>query len=117
MLFRSDRFSFRASTSPQDGVNANGLLLSLMKDTIKIDTVRLSIRQDSIDGLRYTCDVTKNRFRRQKPFTAGVHGRLQTGMADIEASYRDARGETGLRFGQRGFDQQLRYSGRKESPD
>lgn len=100
-----DRFSFRASTSPQDGVNANGLLLSLMKDTIKIDTVRLSIRQDSIDGLRYTCDVTKNRFRRQKPFTAGVHGRLQTGMADIEASYRDAHGETGLRFGARATKQ------------
>ena len=51
-----DRFSFRASTSPQDGINANGMLLSLMKDTIRIDTVRLNIRQDSIDGLGSAID-------------------------------------------------------------
>lgn len=100
-----DRFSFRASTSPQEGLNANGLLLSLMKDTIKVDTVRLNIWQDSIDGLRYTCDVTKNRFRRQEPFTAGVRGGLQTGVADVEAYYRDVRGETGLRLGARAIKQ------------
>lgn len=97
--FYFDRFSFRASTSPQYGVHADGTLLSLMKDTMKIDTVRLRIWQDSIDGIRYACRVTKNKFRRQQPFTAGLHGSLQTGKGNAEVYYRDARGETGVHLG------------------
>ena len=94
-----DRLTVHASTSPTDGLQANALLLSVMKDTMRLDTICLDIRNDSIEGLTYAVDVIKNRFRGQDAFTAGLRGHLLNGVAEANALYRDSRGETGLQLG------------------
>ncbi|PNE28576.1 hypothetical protein BHU09_06295 [Tannerella sp. oral taxon 808] len=94
-----DRLTVHASTSPVDGLQANAQLFSVMKDTMRIDTICLDIRNDSIEGLTYAVDVIKNRFRRQDAFTAGLRGHLLNGVAEVNALYRDSRGETGLQLG------------------
>ena len=70
-----------------------------MKDTMRLDTICLDIRNDSIEGLTYAVDVIKNRFRGQEAFTAGLRGHLLNGVAEANALYRDSRGETGLQLG------------------
>ena len=94
-----DRLTVHASTSPVDGLQANAQLLSVMKDTMRLDTICLDIRNDSIEGLTYAVDVIKNRFRRQEAFTAGLRGHLLNGVAEVNALYRDSRGDTGLQLG------------------
>lgn len=94
-----DRLTVHASTSPVDGLQANAQLFSVMKDTLRLDTICLDIRNDSIEGLTYAVDVIKNRFRRQEAFTAGLRGHLLNGVAEVNALYRDSRGETGLQLG------------------
>ena len=94
-----DRLNIHATTSPQDGLRANAMLQALMRDTLRIDTICLDIHHDSIAGLTYSCDVIKNRFRGQEAFIAGLRGHLINGVAELNALYRDSRGDTGLSLG------------------
>jgi hypothetical protein len=96
MLFET--FSLNLNVSPGDGLRADGELLSLVKDTLRIDTVRLSIWQDTL-GLQYSAGISKKRFRNQEAFLAGAHGYVRKEEADIFASYTDSRGEDGLLLG------------------
>ncbi|MDR0845028.1 MAG: translocation/assembly module TamB [Tannerella sp.] len=95
-----DRFTLDASTSPENGIQMNGLLSGLIKDTTKIDSVRFNLWQDTV-SVNYTLDVVKNKFRRQAPFRAGLKGSLQNESGDVEVSYQDESGETGLLLGAR----------------
>jgi hypothetical protein len=95
-----NRFTLDASLSPGDGLQMDALLGDFISDTMKIDTVRLQIRQDAA-ALKYAGTVIKNKFRNQEPFSAGVTGKLQDNMADAEIVYRNRRGETGLHVGLR----------------
>lgn len=95
-----DKFELNASTSPVNGINADGYLYAFIKDTLKIDSVRLNVEQDS-NKLNYAVNVAKNKFRNQQPFKAGVKGSLQYGQGDLEATYLDGKGKTGLHLGAR----------------
>ncbi|MDR3267781.1 MAG: translocation/assembly module TamB domain-containing protein [Tannerella sp.] len=90
-----DRFTLDASVSPAKGVRMDALLLSFIQDTMKIDTIRMAVRQDTT-GIHCLGEVIKNKFRRQEPFTAGWNGDLQDGKAGLEMYYRNGRDETGL---------------------
>jgi hypothetical protein len=93
-----DRFALDASTSPDSGLQMYARLFSLMKDTTKIDTLRMNVWQDST-GIRHTGEIIKHKFRHQEPFTAGWNGRVQDDTASLEMYYRNGRGETGLQLG------------------
>ena len=93
-----DRFYVNTSASPDDGLKVDGLLLSLIKDTTRIDTVRLDVWQDTY-GINYVFDVVKNRFRRQEPYQAGIKGSLIYGRGEMELSYRNEHGENGFLIG------------------
>ena len=95
-----DRFYANASTSPENGLKIDGLLLSLIQDTTRIDTIRLGVQQDMI-GIKYAFDVVKNRFRRQDAWQAGLKGSLWYGGGDVEMIYRNEQKETGLLAGLR----------------
>ena len=95
-----NNFELNASTSPVNGINADGYLYAFIKDTLKIDSVRLNVEQDS-NKLNYAVNVVKNKFRNQEPFQAGVQGSLQYGQGDLEATYLDGKGKTGLHLGAR----------------
>ena len=95
-----DSFNVNASASPVDGLQMDGLLLSLIKDTTRIDTVRLNVRQDMV-GINYAFDVVKNRFRRQEAFQVGLKGSLAHRGGDMEIVYRNDQDETGFLIGLR----------------
>ena len=100
-----DRFYIDASVSPENGFTMGGMLLSLIRDTMKIDTIRLDVRQDAI-GLQYALDVAKNRFRRQEPYKAGLKGSLTQGGGTVEMTYSNEYGTPGFQVGIRAERQQ-----------
>ena len=104
-----DRFYVNASVSPEEGFTMDGMMLSLIKDTMKIDTIRLDVRQDTI-GLKYAMDVVKNRFRRQEPYQAELKGSLMYGGGEMEMVYRDEHGTPGFQIGVRAEKQQEGYN-------
>ncbi len=95
-----NHFYINASASPEDGFKMDGLLHSFIKDTMRIDTIRFEVQQDTI-GLKYAFDVIKNRFRRQEAYQARLKGGLWYGGGDMEFSYRNERRETGFLVGLR----------------
>jgi hypothetical protein len=95
-----NHFYINASTSPDNGLKMDGLLHSFIKDTMRIDTIKFDVRQDTI-GIKYAFDVIKNRFRRQEAYQAGLKGGLWVGGGDAEFTYRNERRETGFQVGLR----------------
>ena len=93
-----DHFEVTASLSPEEGLTVDGRLLALVKDTLKIDTVRLNIWQDTL-GLVYEAGVVKNRFRNQEAFKLNVNGYFRKYEADIFMSYINSKGDKGLYLG------------------
>jgi hypothetical protein len=93
-----NRFTLDATLSPGNGLQMDALLSDFISDTMKIDTMRLQIRQDTA-ALKYAGTVIKNKSRNQEPFNASLVGRLQDNTADAEIVYRNRRGETGLHVG------------------
>jgi hypothetical protein len=96
--FFFERFTLDASTSPGDGLQMNALLVSPVRDTMKIDTVRIDVWQDTA-GIWHEGRIVKRRFRNQEPFTAGWNGLVQDGRMTLEAYHRNGHGETGLHLG------------------
>ncbi|MCD7938432.1 MAG: translocation/assembly module TamB domain-containing protein [Tannerellaceae bacterium] len=97
---RFNRVFLDATTSPEEGINADGGVFSLIRDTLRIDTVLLAIRQDTA-GLVLNVEVEKNRYRNQAPFTASVEGHLRDAYADALVTYRNEKEETGILLGVR----------------
>ena len=87
-----------ARISPEEGINANGALLAFVKDTLKIDTVKFSVWQDTL-GVLYEAGVIKNRFRNQESFKANAKGFIRKGEADVFLSFVNSKGENGLLLG------------------
>jgi hypothetical protein len=93
-----DALNLNVALSPEEGLRMDGALLALVKDTLKIDTVRLNIWQDTV-GLLYEANVAKNRFRNQEAFRANARGYVRKDSSDVFVSYTDSRGEEGLHLG------------------
>ncbi|MDR2916514.1 MAG: translocation/assembly module TamB [Tannerella sp.] len=93
-----ETFNLDATISPEEGLNINGTVLALVKDTLKIDTIRFNVWQDTL-GIQYKAGVVKKRFRNQEPFKADANGYIRANDADILASYVNGKGEKGLYLG------------------
>ena len=57
------QFDLVANTSPEEGLHLNAALHNLSRDTLRIDTIRVSLNQDS-SRLIYQADVVKNKYMR-----------------------------------------------------
>ena len=90
--------SLDATISPEEGLNINGSLLALVKDTFKIDSININVWQDTL-GLLYNADIIKNRFRNQEAFFTNISGYLRKNEGDVFASFFNSRGEQGLNLG------------------
>lgn len=104
-LLRRSYISFttvnlQAHTSAQEGIRMDAYVYALARDTFLLDTVRASIRTDSL-GLQYAAEVIKNKYRQQLPFTAQAKGLLRNKYADIEILYTNHRKEIGVLLGMR----------------
>ena len=93
-----ENLNIDAEISPEEGISIDGKLLSLVKDTLKIDTIKFSVWQDTL-GVLYEAGVTKNRFRNQESFTANVNGYIRKGDADAFLSFVNSKGENGMLLG------------------
>ncbi|MDR1723773.1 MAG: translocation/assembly module TamB [Tannerella sp.] len=93
-----DNIELDAALSPETGLSVNGTLFALVKDTLKIDTVRLSVGQDTL-GLLFEAVAVKKRFRNQEPFSATVKGYLHEREADVFLTYINNIGEKGIYLG------------------
>jgi hypothetical protein len=93
-----DSFSLNADVSPDAGLRVDGALLAFVKDTLKIDTIRLDVWQDTL-GLQYAAGAVKNRFRNQEAFRASAHGYIREADADVFTSYVNSSGVEGLHLG------------------
>ncbi|MDR1779656.1 MAG: translocation/assembly module TamB domain-containing protein [Tannerella sp.] len=91
-------FGLEARLSPETGLQADARLYDFFKDTTKVDTMRLTLRQDTT-ALRLVATAIKNKFRNQMPFTINVEGELFDNQAKIECAYFNGRGETGILVG------------------
>lgn len=95
-----DNLHVEASTSPEEGFLLDADLYSLMRDTMRIDTVCFKVNQDSL-GLLYDAKVVKTKYRKQPPFTAHLLGKVQNTFADAELCYTDGEGQVGILLGVR----------------
>jgi hypothetical protein len=93
-------FDLKATLSPGDGLRLDASLYALNLDTFRVDTVRISVRPDTM-GLRYLAEVTKKAYRRQQPFNGVLRGTAGDRHADAEILYTNSRNETGLHLGVR----------------
>ncbi|MDR3308828.1 MAG: translocation/assembly module TamB, partial [Tannerella sp.] len=86
--------------SPGSGLAIDADMLALVKDTLKIDTIRFGVYTDSA-GLQYRADVTKKRFRNQEAFQATASGYVfgNDRDADMFVTFTDSRGNCGLFLG------------------
>jgi len=88
------------TTSPEDGLQLDAGLYGFMRDTLRIDTVQLEIRQDTA-GLNYDVEVIKHRYRNQQPFSAGVAGVVRDNYVDAGFEFRNEKDSIGFLLGVR----------------
>jgi hypothetical protein len=96
--FDYERFALDASTSPAEGLRLDAGLFNFYKDTLRIDTIRASIRPEA-DGLSYLAEIIKRPYRRQTAFIASATGCLSYRYADAHFSYLNQEGQVGLDLG------------------
>lgn len=85
-------------TSPESGINGDTHILSLNADSIRIDTIRLHLRESS-HGLTYQGQVTNNRRNPQFIFNALLDGQFKENGAVIGLRFFDDNNKLGLRLG------------------
>ncbi|WP_106830491.1 translocation/assembly module TamB domain-containing protein [Parabacteroides pacaensis] len=92
--------SFRASTSPADGLNGNLLFNSFQLDTLQLDTVRLALHQDDA-GIHIDAGISNNEQNRQHVFTSSLEGLVENTGAQALLRFVNGQGKTGLMLGAR----------------
>ncbi len=92
------QIDFGVQTSPMTGIYMDGGIFQLARDTFRIDTVSLSVWQDTV-GVFYTANVKKEPFMKQFPFSITIDGQLRMDYADALLRYADGRDSTGVLLG------------------
>ncbi|UKK50637.1 translocation/assembly module TamB [Prevotella sp. E13-17] len=86
------------STSAERGVNGQAHLYGLNADSIRIDTIQVTLK-DSDHGLTFQSRVANNRRNPQFVFTATADGLLQEHGLSLGVRFYDSKGDLGLRLG------------------
>ena len=102
-LFRSSKITFKdfyidMTTSPERGVNGNAYIHSLNYDSIRIDTINLSLKHKDTK-LTFQGQVRNNKRNPQIVFNALFDGFLHKHGATFGVRYFDADNKMGLRLG------------------
>ena len=86
------------TTSPETGINGKGHIFSLNYDSIRIDTIRLSLIQRE-NRLSYQGQICNNRRNPQFVFNALIDGHIHEHGALAGLRYFDEKGRMGVRIG------------------
>jgi hypothetical protein len=92
-------FMLNMDASPKGGLNGTAHVYALNADSVKIDTLRLNIVQDSIDGLRLNGEVCNGPKNPQFVFDVKFNAYLNQSGVGANIAYFDQEGEEGIRFG------------------
>ena len=86
------------TASPEKGLNGTAHVYALKYDSVRIDTVHISLR-DSEHGLTYQGVVANNRRNPQFVFRALVDGNVYDRGARLGLRFYDDKGDLGVRLG------------------
>ena len=92
------QLELNVNTSPEKGIQVDGGVYNLLRDTFLLDTIRMRLWQDTV-GIFYEAGVVKNKFKKQLPFSATLSGKLLTGYADALLKFDNEKGKTGILWG------------------
>ncbi len=92
------QLELNVNTSPEKGIQVDGSVYKLLRDTFLLDTIKTRLWQDTA-GIFYEAGVVKNKFKKQAPFSAMLSGKLLTGYADALLKFSNEKGETGILLG------------------
>jgi hypothetical protein len=92
-------FQMNLNASPKEGLNGTAHLFGLNADSVRIDTIKLNIAQDTIDGLRVAAEIQNNKKNPQFTFDVKLNAYLNKTDTGINLAYFDDTGAEGIRFG------------------
>lgn len=95
---RFNSFLFDVDTSPEKGMNADAHLYSLRKDSLQLDTIRFSVRQDTA-AVRLSAGVINAPGNKQFVFTARADVEIYENSAELMLNFLNGKGETGVMLG------------------
>lgn len=90
--------SVRFGAAPNWGINGRATIRALKVDTLQLDTIFLSIRQDTT-LMNIRGDVTNGAKNPQITFKAALTGEIRDKDAEMTLQYWNSKGETGVLFG------------------
>ena len=91
-------FMMDLTTSPETGINGESWLYSLNYDSLRIDTIRLNLKQKG-ERLTYNGQICNNKKNPQFVFNALFDGHVHEHGALAGLRYYDAKGKMGVRLG------------------
>ncbi len=93
-----EKADIHMTTSPRDGLNGQIKMLSLMADSIQLDTLRLNFVSDSTN-ITFNGQVRNNVKNPQFVFNTLFDGFLMERGAGVNVRYYDAQDKLGVRLG------------------
>ena len=93
-----NELSLSASTSPLSGLSGKMAVHSLVKDTLRLDTIRVAAFEDTA-GFRLTSELKINRTRFRKAYSGKLDGTINDNQAQALLDVTDGDGQTGLHLG------------------
>lgn len=95
-----DDFAIDMRTSPQEGINGDMRVYSLTADSMRIDTIRMHIRQEE-SNVRFSGIVQNNRRNPQFVFKTLMAGTILERGAELNLRYYDRDDRLGVLIGTR----------------
>lgn len=95
---RFNRLSTKLSTSAEKGFNSSMYLYNLRTDSLQLDTIYFSSRQDSA-LIKLNGGVIANKTKVQEAFDISLDGEIQGSNAQMTVKYQNGKKETGALIG------------------
>lgn len=93
-----NELSISALTSPLSGISGKMAVHTLVKDTFRLDTIRIIAFEDTA-GLRLTTEAKINQTRLQKAYTGKLDGLIRLNQLEALLNVTNGEGQVALQLG------------------
>lgn len=90
--------SMKFGTAPNWGINGKAAIHALKVDTLQLDTVFFTVKQDTT-SMKLRAGVVNGPRNPQFSFSAGLTGEIRDKDAELIVDYKNGKGETGVLLG------------------
>lgn len=90
--------SMKVGTAPDWGMNGKAAIHALKVDTLQLDTVFFTVKQDTAQ-MNFRGGVINGPYNPQFSFTSTFTGEIRNNDAELVAEYKNGKGETGVFLG------------------